>query len=329
VKGLREMLQARERGELLAGEADYQLHLLYLWYEHDTAEALALLESLDSRYPSNPLFLERIAEVQDVYLHDHPASATRWRELLERVRRRRVNEATRASAAARLGLARELDAMFETDRAIEQLEAVAGSDPPDPYSAQAQLQLGAAHDRLGRRDLAVRAYSAAVSLASGEEAAQIREKARAGLRQPPDARAADAYRTSLEGWRELERGAPEAAEPLLARAVERVPGDPVARYRYARGLDALGQHERAHEELEKVIAARAVPAIVLASAYVDYAASLERAGDRTRALTFYHDAAQIVGGEPRARDRAARAIKRLTSSSVRVEFFLPFCVLRA
>ena len=61
-KGLREMLQARERGQLLAGEADYQLHLVYLWYEHRTADAIALLTSLDLRYPSNPLFLERLAE---------------------------------------------------------------------------------------------------------------------------------------------------------------------------------------------------------------------------------------------------------------------------
>ena len=33
VEGLREMLQARDHGELLSGEADYQLHFVYLWYE--------------------------------------------------------------------------------------------------------------------------------------------------------------------------------------------------------------------------------------------------------------------------------------------------------
>src|SRR5262249_49305227 len=59
VKGLREMLQAREHGELLAGEADYQLHLLYLWYERKPDEARRLLEQLDARYPSNPIFLQR------------------------------------------------------------------------------------------------------------------------------------------------------------------------------------------------------------------------------------------------------------------------------
>ena len=49
---------------LLRGEADYQLHLIYLWYEQKPARALELLEGLDARYPTNPLFLQRIAEVQ-------------------------------------------------------------------------------------------------------------------------------------------------------------------------------------------------------------------------------------------------------------------------
>src|SRR5439155_25963346 len=46
-KGLQEMLQAHERGELLRGEADYQLHLVYLWYEHKPGQALDLLETLE------------------------------------------------------------------------------------------------------------------------------------------------------------------------------------------------------------------------------------------------------------------------------------------
>ena len=326
VKGLREMLQAREHGELLAGEADYQLHLLYLWYEHNTPDALKLLDALDKRYPSNPLFLQHIAEVQDIYVHDRPASAAAWRELLDRVRRGRVRAEEIAHVRARLGLARELDAMFETDRAIDELKAVVELNPSTPYDAlaQAQLQLGAAYDRLGQRDFALRAYSTAAALAPDADTLQIREKARAGMRQAPDARSAEAYRTSLEGWRELERGATGEAERLLGRAVELGPQDPVARYRYARALDALGRRERAREELEQVLAARAVPAIVLASAYVDYAATLERTGDRAGALALYRDAAQIVGGDPRARDRATRAIKRLTSSSSRAASFFDF-----
>ena len=38
-EGLREMLRARSRGRLMQGEADYQLHVIYLWYERQTRRA--------------------------------------------------------------------------------------------------------------------------------------------------------------------------------------------------------------------------------------------------------------------------------------------------
>ena len=63
---------------------------MYLWYEHKTAEALNLLERLDARYPHNPLFLERIAEVRSVYQHDHAASAARMARRCSNARARRI-----------------------------------------------------------------------------------------------------------------------------------------------------------------------------------------------------------------------------------------------
>jgi hypothetical protein len=102
--GLREMLQARERGELLKGEADYQMHWLYLWYEHDTPKSLALLRSLDARYPSNPLFMQGIAEIQRDYLHDRSASAASWRDLLDRAVNGRVESRALIESRARRAL---------------------------------------------------------------------------------------------------------------------------------------------------------------------------------------------------------------------------------
>jgi len=89
-KGLKEILAARERGVLLAGEADFQLAQIYLWYEERPRDALALLESLDARYPENPVFLERVAGVHDEYFHDLDASITAWTRLRDRARDRRV-----------------------------------------------------------------------------------------------------------------------------------------------------------------------------------------------------------------------------------------------
>jgi hypothetical protein len=104
VKGLQEMLRARDGGELLKGEADFQLHFIYLWYEHQPERAIALLKSLDARFPSNPIFLERLADAYDGTLHDARASVAALRTLIDRTHSDRVYDAavTRARAESKL-----------------------------------------------------------------------------------------------------------------------------------------------------------------------------------------------------------------------------------
>jgi hypothetical protein len=94
------MLQVRERGELLRGEADFQLYVIFVWYEHDPARGIELLKSLDARFPANPIFLERIAETYDTYLHDPQMSAAAWRTLIDRARSDRVYDPAQTSARA-------------------------------------------------------------------------------------------------------------------------------------------------------------------------------------------------------------------------------------
>jgi hypothetical protein len=102
--GLQEMLRARNDGEILRGEADYQLQLIYVWYEHEPGRAIDLLKSLDARYPENPLFLQRIAETYDTYLHDARASAVAWKTLVDRARNNRVYDASQTAARAEMKL---------------------------------------------------------------------------------------------------------------------------------------------------------------------------------------------------------------------------------
>jgi tetratricopeptide (TPR) repeat protein len=136
VEGLREMLRAREHGEVLRGEADYQLHVVYLWYEHRPKDALALLEALDARYPTNPLFLQRIAEVHDTYFHDPRASAAAWRALIDRAGANRVFDPRTAEIRARLGLASALLGVNNVDAAIAQLQIVVDARPVEPIGAR-------------------------------------------------------------------------------------------------------------------------------------------------------------------------------------------------
>jgi hypothetical protein len=138
--GLEEMLQGRDHGLLLKGEADYQLHFVYLRYEHRPDQALASLERLDTRYPDNPLFLQRIAEIRDRYVHDQPASVAAWRQLLERARAGMVYNARTTEVRARLGLASGLANMNQVDAAVEQLRIVIDMRPIDPIGALADAE---------------------------------------------------------------------------------------------------------------------------------------------------------------------------------------------
>ena len=55
-EGMQEMLRAREHGALLRDEADYQLQVIYLWYEKQPQRALDLLMRPARTPPAEPAF---------------------------------------------------------------------------------------------------------------------------------------------------------------------------------------------------------------------------------------------------------------------------------
>jgi tetratricopeptide (TPR) repeat protein len=184
LEGMREMLRARSDGQILQSEADYQLHLIYLWYEKQPQRALQLLRGLRDRHPRNPLFPQLIAEIQDVYLHDLEASRQTWQALVDAAHAGRVAEPGMAEAAARFGLAGVLDRLSEGEAAVEHLRAIIEMKPASPYGivARAQLRLGHVLDRLGRRDEALRAYRTALDIVPPDDPDRVARGARDGLR---------------------------------------------------------------------------------------------------------------------------------------------------
>jgi tetratricopeptide (TPR) repeat protein len=313
-EGLAQMLRTRTRGRLLQGEAEYQLQIIYLWYEHRTDRAVAILESLHDRYPGNPLFLSELAQVQDVYQHDITASLDTWRTLLALAREQRLNEGEIAEVRARLGVAAQLDALCQTDHAIEQLRQVVESKPSRPFGAlaTASLALGEAQDRLGNRDAAVAAYRAAVNTVPSPDPHNIRQRASEQLRRAPDAVKAEAYRLSLDGFRKLERSDLAGAEASLARSVALDADSPVARYRYGRVLQARRQDVPALAQFELSIRdSRNCPAPIAAAAYLEAARAHERLGHRDEAIAYYQSAATWFGAGPDTRAAANRALVRL------------------
>lgn len=183
-KGLAEMLRARATSRLLGDEADYQLHRIYLWYEKTPALALDLIEGLRARHPRNPHFWQAAAEIEDVYLHDITASLQTWEALLEAAQMGRVAAASMAEAAARLGMALQLDRLARRDAALEQLRAVIAAHPSAPFgaSARAHYQLGQVLEHTGRNAEAAAAYRTAIAQAGRDDPLGIADGARRSLR---------------------------------------------------------------------------------------------------------------------------------------------------
>jgi hypothetical protein len=313
-EGLDQMLRARNRGKLLQGEADYQLHVIYLWYEENTPRALRLLEGLHDRYPANPIFMARIAEIQDEYEHDVTASLASWRALLAAAREQRANAPLLSEVQARLGVARQLEALYQTDDAIEMLQRVVAVRPSAPYGslALAQLRLGEAHDRMGARTAAVSAYRAALAAVSRDDPYEVREQASEHLRRAPNAARAEAYRLSLHGWRRLESNDLAGATTALERSIALNPSDPVAQYRLGRLLQARKLDAAALAAFEQTIrGARTCPAPILGNAYLEAARVYERMGQVDDAIDYYRTATSLFGAAADTRVAATRALIRL------------------
>jgi len=109
--GLAQMERASQRGLLVRGEAQFQLHVLYLWYEHRPKEALALIRGLQDRYPRNPLFRHLEAEILDKYFHDREASLRASEQLLALARSNAVFRPEIAERLARRNIAKQLNAL--------------------------------------------------------------------------------------------------------------------------------------------------------------------------------------------------------------------------
>lgn len=140
VAGLQQLERAATQGQLVSGEAQFQIHVLYLWYEDKFREALELIQGLQRRYPRNPLFLQIEAEILDVYFHNPAASLAASERLLALARAGQVHRPVPAGIVARLNLARQLRALGRTAAAVTELDAIIAAKPAAPAGALARAE---------------------------------------------------------------------------------------------------------------------------------------------------------------------------------------------
>ena len=102
------MQQTQNRGMLLRGEADYQLHLIYLWYEHQPMPRAQARRGAARPLSAQSDLRARAAVIQSDYLHNQgePADVS----IAARRRARRTCGVTRdPEVNARLGMAQQMD----------------------------------------------------------------------------------------------------------------------------------------------------------------------------------------------------------------------------
>ena len=311
--GLARIEASYQAGGLVSSEAAFQLQQIYLWYEERFPEARALVETLARTYPHSPLFPQLRAMIDDVYLNDPAESRRGWEALLADAREGRINAPHIAEARALLALGMHLDRLQESDEAIAYFDAVLRV-PRLPYGleADAYLQRGRSHDRLGNRAPAQADYDRAIGAAPPDDPHDVRTAAARAPSEAPAPARARGYRLALEGWRAFGRGDLARAWEQLDTAWAIDPRNPVTRYRRARVLIARGEAADALTELDGVLSMRPrpPPATRIATC-LDAAALAERFDQRARARALYLQASQVHGADTRLRDRAARAAARL------------------
>ena len=315
-EGLSDMEAVHARGVLLRGEADYQLHWIYLWYENQPQRALELLRALCRAVPGQPAL--RRADRR----HRGPLPARPRREpedLAGDDRPRAARWAIRGWRPRWAGWERRAcwTCSYETDRAVDELRRVVDSSPAAPFGVDGRgRSSGLARCWIAwaivpppwspttRRSTRCRPRIPTVSPPRPEPASAARRS---------DLAAAQAYRLSLTGWRAFERGALEQAARALAGAATAAPGDTMIRVRLARVRAARNEIEPALAEFDRIIAMRsqARPA-ALGAAYFWSAELLEQQGRKDVALARYRAVSRIFGTDSRLTAAAAKAIARLS-----------------
>ena len=231
-EGLRDMLRgARPRARCCRGEADYQLHLIYLLVRAAARPRRSRCsQGLHERYPGNPLFLQRIGEVEvDVLPRPDAPASPPGSSCVAGAAAGTVRE-PRARAwrgpARRGRAARRARGDRSRDRSAQRAGRRSSGGAARRRSRAGSRRSAERFDRMGRRADAVDRLPGRARGAAARATTARRSRSRApGCAACPIARVTEAYRLSLDGWRAAERGALVEAEQALDRSLALVPAD--------------------------------------------------------------------------------------------------------
>jgi tetratricopeptide (TPR) repeat protein len=285
-EGLSELSVAAADGSYFRTEA--LLLLTYIYSEdgeEDTRRGLDYLREARELEPDSPLLTAIEARLLFAIgrLDEAERTARAAMEMAERIQ----GVAPGIPALARLRVALALYYQYRPKEAMEmvgQLDSGRAHLSPEARDSLDRL------DRRLRRDLGLgpAAVPEPIPGAGGRDKKRSTRLV-AAAPMPPSGPARAALAT-------LRAGRPDEAATALARATVEAPEDPVLRYHLARAHQMAGDHEKATEELRRLLSSGVkLPKTLRGWALIRMGAALEASGHHDRARSYFREGSTLRG----------------------------------
>ncbi len=170
-KGLRDLTTAGERARYAAVESMYFLMQIYYMYERDYAKALALADTLHTRFPGNMVFHKYLGRCL-VVMGNYQRAEETFQAVLTKVRQgaRGYSKGVERESMYYLGTCalemRRLDDALGHLYRCDELSRTLDAREPSGFMTMANLKIGMVYDLQGRHDLAKQQYTKVLSLPS-------------------------------------------------------------------------------------------------------------------------------------------------------------------
>jgi tetratricopeptide (TPR) repeat protein len=180
-KGLEQLTIASQKAKYAAVETSYFLMQIYYAFERDYTRAMALAQSLHTRFPGNMVFHKYLGRCYTV-VGNYQRGAEVWAEIQAKCRMRtrgyttnveREAEYYQGTCAAALHKYDEaLTHLYRCDELSRQLDVKEASG----FMAMANLKIGNVYDLQGKRDLACTQYTKVLGLKEYKDSHQQAER---------------------------------------------------------------------------------------------------------------------------------------------------------
>ena len=180
-KGLEQLTIASQKARYAAVETSYFLMQIYYSFERDYAKAMALAQSLHTRFPGNMVFHKYLGRCYTV-IGNYQRGAEVWAEIQTKCRTGARGYTANVEREAEYYLGTGATALHNYDEALthlyrcDELSRELDVKEASGFMAMANLKVGNVYDLQGKRELALRQYTKVLGLKAYKDSHQQAER---------------------------------------------------------------------------------------------------------------------------------------------------------